>query len=308
MKTALSPKDFFLHVGVIATLYWATASLITLVFQIINIALPDATQSFYYDPYSGPIRFAIASLIIVFPAFLFLSKLVRKTYEKDAEKRDSGFRKFLIYLTLFLAGGIILGDLVAILNSFLGGELSLRFFLKAVTLGAVLGLIFGYYIYELRKKTPKKTSVTRTYEWIAVVAVIAAVVVGFYYLGSPFTQRDMTLDRERVNDLQSLQWQIVNYYQAKEVLPGSLSEIEDSLSGFRIPTDPETGESYEYSVTGDLSFELCALFAHQSDPRVEYSLAYPADRYGLDSNWEHEAGRDCFERTIDPDLYPPLKQ
>lgn len=302
-----SPKDFFLHIGVIATLYWATASLITLIFQIINIAIPDVAQSFYYDPFSGPIRFAIASLIIVFPAFLVLSKLMRKSYEADPEKRSSGFRKFLIYLTLFIAGAIVLGDLVAVLNSFLGGELTLRFLLKALTLGAVLSLVFGYYSYELKKKEAGKTKVTKIYEWIAIIAVVGSIICGFYYLGSPFTQRDLSLDRERINDLQTIQWQVVNYWQGKEALPNDLGDIQDSLSGFQIPKDPETGASYEYSVTDAFTFELCAEFSNASDSKVEQSQAYP-DRYGLDSNWRHDAGRDCFERTIDPDLYPPLNK
>lgn len=28
----------------------------------------------------------------------------------------------------------------------------------------------------------------------------------------------------------------------------------------------------------------------------------------FDANWEHAAGRTCFERTIDPDLYPPREK
>jgi|TARA_Y100000310_G_scaffold325052_1_gene387926 hypothetical protein len=25
------------------------------------------------------------------------------------------------------------------------------------------------------------------------------------------------------------------------------------------------------------------------------------------ANWQHSAGEECFERTIDPDLFPPMK-
>lgn len=298
----LSPKDFFLHIGSIATLYWATASLIGLIFAVINRAVPDAADAVYQSTYTGGIRFAIASLIIIFPAFLIISRLIRKSNETDPEKRESWLRKILIYLTLFIAGGIILGDLVAVLNSFLGGELTMRFFLKALTLLLILGFVFSYYTYELRKDSPKKTAKTRGYETVAIVVVVAAIVLGFYYLGSPFTQRNLQFDQERVRDLEQIQFQIVEYWQSKGELPRSLDNLNDSIKGFGIPTDPDTGDAYEYRALEPTTFELCATFAHESDSRAEMSRArFPS---GIETSWQHDEGRTCFIRTIDPDFFP----
>jgi hypothetical protein len=71
--------------------------------------------------------------------------------------------------------------------------------------------------------------------------------------------------------------------------------------------------------TTTLTFELCATFAEKSQDLSgrggyeDFSMSYPAkDRYYDptfgDTNWEHEAGRTCFQRTIDPLKYPVNSQ
>jgi hypothetical protein len=93
-----------------------------------------------------------ASLIIAFPVFLYVSWLLNKAIVKDPEKRSSKIRKWLTYITLFVAAGVIIGDLIALVFNMLGGELTLRFILKVLTVGSIAGSIFGYYLIELRKE------------------------------------------------------------------------------------------------------------------------------------------------------------
>ena len=147
---------------------------------------------------------------------------------------------------------------------------------------------------------------------------------GFVIAGSPQNQRLVRLDERRVSDLQTIQWQIINYWQQKEKLPESLETLRDPLSGWSLPVPPlfEEGEKYEYAVKGDLKFELCATFALAMPkgwreygggkiypmPMMEgrdVAVSYPYPGGGVNESWDHEAGRTCFERTIDPDLYPP---
>jgi uncharacterized membrane protein len=71
--------------------------------------------------------------------------------KKDADKRASKIRKWLTYLTLFIAAGIIIGDLIALVFNLLAGDLTLRFLLKVLVVGGISGTIFGYYLSELRK-------------------------------------------------------------------------------------------------------------------------------------------------------------
>lgn len=296
------PKDVFLYLLAIAALYTSTVNLITLVFGYINIYLPDALD---YGRGLGSLRWAIASLIILFPVYLLCASLINRDIKTEPKKIEIRIRRWLIYLTLFIAALVIIGDLVTLIYSFLEGDVTLRFILKVLTVFIVAGSIFGYYFFELRGDN----SSIRKKAAIAASAVVAAVIiVGFFIAGSPFEQRLKKLDERRVSDLQTIQSQLLNYWQSKGSLPTSLAELRDDISGFREPVDPETGASYEYNVLGPLSFELCADFktasGENSSPRpLEPPRGIYNDLYA--ANWEHGIGITCFERVIDPEIYRP---
>tara|TARA_B100000315_G_scaffold259311_1_gene314859 strand:+ start:138 stop:827 length:690 start_codon:yes stop_codon:yes gene_type:complete len=224
----------------------------------------------------------------------------------NPEKRGLGVRKWLLYITLFIAGATLVGDLIAIINTFLGGELTTRFLLKAFSIFVIIGSVFGYYFYDLRGRWEGSAKLSKTVGWIASLLLVATIVGGFFIIGTPESQRLAKFDQEKIRNLETIQIQIVNYWQEKEILPKELSALEDPLIGFIVPTDPETDEVYGYRTTGSLSFELCATFNLDSK---KYPIVKPVPlrEFGLDSvNWEHEAGEHCFPRTIDPDRFPPL--
>jgi hypothetical protein len=58
----------------------------------------------------------------------------------------------LTYITLFVAAGVLIGDLISLVFNFLGGELTVRFVLKVLTVGVIAGTIFGHYLWDLRKE------------------------------------------------------------------------------------------------------------------------------------------------------------
>jgi uncharacterized membrane protein len=98
------------------------------------------------------VRLAVASLIVAFPLYLWLSNLTLKAIKADPEKRGSKIRKWLTYVTLFIAAGVLIGDLISLLFNLLGGELTLRFLLKTLVVLLVAGTVFGYYIWDLRQE------------------------------------------------------------------------------------------------------------------------------------------------------------
>lgn len=150
----VSAKDFFLQLGAMVTLYASAISFTMLVFEYINVLLPDALGiGGYYDIYSSfqSIRWSIAMLVVVFPLYIYLSWFLEKTYVKHPERRKMWIRKWLIYLTLFVAALIIIGNFVTLIYNALGGELTLRFVLKVITLFFVTGSVFGYYLWNIKK-------------------------------------------------------------------------------------------------------------------------------------------------------------
>lgn len=126
-------------------------------------------------------------------------------------------------------------------------------------------------------------------------------------MGSPATERVRRFDERRVSDLQTIQWEVINYWQKKNQMPMELDILRDDIRGFVAPTDPETADSYEYTATGANSFSLCAVFSMATDSVVDGRVATKPMPAGIEGeNWTHGTGRTCFTRTIDKDLYPPV--
>jgi len=294
-----TPRDVFLHLLSVVTLYWSSVVFITLLWQFINYFFQSNLDFIYYDRFSSLIRFSVSSLFIVFPVFILVSWYLNKIYSKEAEVRESKIRKWLIYLTLFITALVVVVDLVVVINNLLGGETTVKFILKAISVLLVAGFIFAYYLDDVRRETP--TKLAKHFAWVSGVIILIAIIGSFFIIGSPATARLLQFDDQKINNLTNIQYQIVNYWQAKEKLPSSLSALEDSISGFTVPTDPQTGASYEYIIVDadKLSFELCADFNKESR-----SIQAGYDFSGMSENWNHINGRVCFERTIDKDLYP----
>ncbi len=313
-----TPRDVFLHLLAIITLIVSAVSFGVLVFQYVNVYIPDVVSDpyFFKSSYYSSMRYSLATMAIVFPVFIWVSWFLRKDLSDFPEKRELKIRKWLLYLTIFAAALVIMGDLVALLRSYLEGELSRRFIFKVLTILFIASSVFVHYFYELKDKK-------RKYEWVkifdsAVMSIIVAgVIAGFLIAGSPQSQRLVRLDERRVSDLQTIQWQIINYWQRKGLLPGNLSELTDPIGGFILPRDPVTRNDYEYGVLGNLKFQLCASFdtsdLEESGQASSKTMPVPAspakfsrDGFEYPSVWNHEKGRVCFERIIDPELYPPL--
>lgn len=305
IKIRTGPKDFFLHLGSMVLLYVSAVSLISLVFQTIDSAFPDQI-SYYVDPYSSGIRWAIASLVVAFPLYLLISWIINRDMQVAPDKASYVVRKTLIYFTLFIAGLTVMIDLIALINTFLGGEITVRFILKVLTVLVVAGGVFGYFIYDLRRADRTIPGKNGLFAVVSGLVVLVAVVAGFVIMGSPSKARDIRLDDNRVSALQEMQSRVLNYWQQKGEMPKTISDIEDSISGYKVPTIPD-GSNYEYRLDSGTTFKLCATFSRPT-PATQNGVSKPAYYGGLlDQNWQHQAGNHCFTRTIDPKLYPPIE-
>lgn len=308
-----TPKDFFLHLGATIALYIGAGALINLSFSIINYYFPDELAGYFYG---NAMAWPISMLIVLVPILYVIEWLIKKDIRISPEKSELWVRRWRIYLTLFLTGIVLAGDLIALINTYLNGEISVRFIYKFLVILVVLGIIFAYYILEKVRPTSRTR---QTLSYVGIALVLAAIIMGFVTVGSPNKQRSLRFDNQRISDLQNLQYQIVNNWQQKKKLPATLAELADPLYGTIVPTDPETKASYEYTVKTPLSFELCATFdlAYvDTKGRGEFGygggISYPArDMYYPympdGENWKHEAGRSCFTRTIDPEKFPPYE-
>src|SRR3989344_5208980 len=120
-KVRLSPRDFFLELGSFVGLYFIVVNFLILVFHIIDRAFPDALSNSQSQElfWTGPIRWSIASLVIAYPLLIVLTRVLRRDWQVNPEKRNLSLRRWLIYLTVFVTGVTLAVDAIVLLNSFL---------------------------------------------------------------------------------------------------------------------------------------------------------------------------------------------
>ncbi len=294
------PRDVLLHLLSAVTLYWSVWAGLDLLFAYINIWVKDPLERF--PQAADAINWPLATLIILFPVYLWTVWFINRDLARNPEKNEFRVRRWLLYLNLFLAALLVIGDMVALIYGFLNGDLTARFLWKILAVAAVGSAVFAYYYFDLRRR-PEETGRLKWWRWGAALALAVVAVTGIALAGSPFRQRLAKFDAQKVADLQSIQAQVVSYWSAKDRLPAGLADLTDTISGFKAPDDPQLDKPYEYRVTGVLSFELCADFNLDSADTSKAMPVYYGPLETGDSNWEHPAGRYCFSRTIDPDLY-----
>jgi hypothetical protein len=297
VKTSGGAKDFFINLGAIVALGFLIGNLISLLFTIINKAYPLTTGYNYYGSYS--ISFPVASLIIFFPIYIILMWLLEKEYSITPEKRHLGIRKWLTYITLFLAGLTLAIDLVTVLYYFIDGQdITTGFILKALSILVISLSIFFYYIYDVLGKT--NSTSRKIWAIVSGIVIIVCIVWGFSVLGSPRTQQLLKYDQQKVSDLQNINSQITNYYSSKGILPSSLTEMANG-NYYIAKVDSQTQKPYEYKTISNTTYNLCADFNKSSDD--QNGTVPSMYQYGGSVTWTHPAGYYCFTETINPNMY-----
>jgi len=310
-----SPKDFFLHLLTIVTLYASAVGFGTILFQLINVYVEDTLTPQFSEPldiYYRTLRYALSAVIIMFPTQILTMWYLHKQYQKQPEKKQARIRKWLIYFTLFAAAVINLIALISLVNHLLNGELTIKFFLKMISIFFVAGSILRYYSWNIKTESLliAPSLFTKYFVWGIVMIVLSFVIVGALVVGTPNFAREQQFDQQRVNDLSSLQWAVAKYWQAKTVLPERLDEIKTDFQMPTLPVDPKTNAPYEYEKRSNLTFALCATFetVTQAVESFRSKTIEPFANGGFlpeENNWQHGLGRTCFERTIDPDFFKP---
>ena len=141
----------------------------------------------------------------------------------------------------------------------------------------------------------------KEYVLIAISSILSilSLYFGFSIIGSPIDQRGKKLDQDRVTRLGNLQMNIEDYYRPHGYLPKYLKDLTDN-SGYTSfsesnTKDPETGDLFEYEVTGQTSYKLCATFSTDSI-KGDYSSTVVYSPYA--NAFVHPKGNKCFELQL----------
>ena len=142
-RAIVSARDAFRHGLMFFALLLVTSHLGLLVFALIDRWLPDPLDPYGYS--DGPIRWSVAVLIVAWPVWAVTSLNLARDAERDPGQRRSAVGRWLTWGALFLAAATLVGDAIAIVAGFLGGDFGLSFLLKAVTVAVIAGAIFLAY-------------------------------------------------------------------------------------------------------------------------------------------------------------------
>jgi hypothetical protein len=295
-------KDFFINLGAVLALYTTVANLVNLLFRVINTAYPKINEGYMGFLWSSiSVSWPVAAIIVFFPVFILLMWLLEQDYKRFPDKQYAPMHKWFAFISLFVFGAVIAGDLMAVLYYFIDGrELTTGFFLKVLVLLVIAGGIFSYYLYDVMGKLTG--NIRKIYRVVALVIVIASIIWGFSIIGSPRTQQLKKYDQQKVEELRQINNEINYFYGEKGYLPQALSELSQGSYKDPARVDPQTDRPYEYVKTNELTYMLCAEFNKESE---ESEQSY-YDYYGYDdTNWTHPAGKYCFTETVEKSLYQP---
>lgn len=286
---------FFYMLSLVALVFMALSSGMIL-FQIINKHILDVINNYQSNFSSEQLKFAISALIISAPIYYLTMRRICKNLFSGALKKDSEIRKWLTYFVVLVASVVMIGWLIATVNSFLDGELTQKFILKALTAIGISASVFGFYLHDIKRENVagEKDGVTRIFLYASLIAVIAIFTASLFTVESPTETRNRKLDEAILDKFNEIDNAMNEYYFENKSMPENLDILvseftyitEDSL------TDPVAKKKFEYKKVSDNAYELCADFraSNKNDNEEDYM--------GYKDRWPHDSGYQCLKQKV----------
>lgn len=290
-------KFAFFYVLSLVALTFTAVSIGMIIFQIINKKIVDALE-IYGSGYSPEaLKFAISALVISAPIYFITVWLINKNLLSGALLRESDIRKWLTYFILLVSAVVMIGWFIGVINTFLNGELTLKFALKALTSIAIAATIFSYYFYDIKREEVlgAGNKVVSAYFYAALALAAVVLISSFFIVESPKEARARRHDEMVLNNFSSIDGALNNFYLKEGKLPDTLSELMESEKFVTadIIKDPLSSKEFEYQKLSDKTFSLCADFMTSNREKDDASIY---DYYRQE--WPHDAGNQCLEKVL----------
>lgn len=293
-----SPKYAFFYMLTLVALGFMAVSVGMIVFQIINKNIVDVISTYRSCYSSSALKFAISAIIISTPIYYSLSWQIYKNLFSGSLDKESGIRKWLTYFILFISSVVIIGYLIATIYSFLDGELTIKFVLKALTALAISGSVFSYYLYDIKRDVVAgvKNKIIKSYFLVSLAVVFVALVSGFIFVESPTQTRLRKYDEKILEKFNSIESSQGDFYKNKKRLADNLEELLNGTTRLtdKDIEDPE-GKKFEYQVTAEDKYKICAWFKASNKNAIEDCAYY---NNWLNERWQHDNGYQCIENTV----------
>ncbi len=303
-KPLHSAVTAFLYLLSLVTLGFTAFAIGDILFSLITKYVPDPlldnTAWAYRD-----LKFSIASLIITAPLFVVLANYIQKYIKSERISLESQVRKWLSFLTIFIASCIIIGVLIGIIVNYLDGNLTLRMFLELLVVLAISTMILLYNIFDIRRQdVPKKNILRIVFNSVVIPLAIISLIIAFFLVESPTQARSRRIDEKTMNTMSQIKSGLETYYYNDKNLPNDLATLKNQGDKYYIyaedfnTIDKDHVISYERLEAN--RYTICADFLLSSEQIKEVTY----DTY-LTEMFPHNAGNNCFtyELKADPNGY-----
>lgn len=287
-----SPNFAFWYLLSLVALVFVSFSVGAIVFQIINKYVADVVTNVYESRVSMELlKFAISALIVATPLYFWMQSLIAKNLKSGELDKEMGVRKWLTYFILLIAAVVVLGYLIAVINSLLDGEIKAKFILKTLTVIAIATIVFSFYFYDIKREnvTQGKDKLITTYLFGSLLIIIAALSFAFLVIESPKEARNRRIDRQVIDNFYNINSAVDNYYVANKKLPENLQMLlaidNNSLLESQL-VNPLSKKNIEYKLVSDVQYDLCTDFLTDST-KDEYR-----------TQWKYKPGYDCITMTV----------
>ena len=141
------PRNVFVYLLNFLTLYLSAVGAALLTWGLADHWFEDPLDTYAG---SGPIRSGVAMLVVAFPLFLYLNRVIDRPAGAGSISEPSMVKKALTYLTLFVLAITTIIDLIAVIYVFLGGDLTARFAVRGGGILMIVGFVYAYYLSDLK--------------------------------------------------------------------------------------------------------------------------------------------------------------
>ena len=151
-KAYLSAREAFFYLVLFSTLYVSAFNLGGLIFHLVDKAHPNPDINLSAEQINRMINSSVAALVVALPIFLYFTWSINRAVSRDPLKRSSKVRKWLTYVTLFIAAAVLIGVFISLVYNLLEGEMTIPIVYKTITVAIIAAVIFGYYLWDLRSE------------------------------------------------------------------------------------------------------------------------------------------------------------
>lgn len=146
-------REAFLYLLNFITLGFWIVALGQVFCALIARTFPDLAHPVYQENLVYQVAWQLATMIVAFPCFLVVGRLIGLELRRRPDAFDSAVRAWLTYIALVIAGLIALGDAICFVGGFLRGELTTQFILNTTVVIGLSAGVFAYYLATLRPRS-----------------------------------------------------------------------------------------------------------------------------------------------------------